>query len=112
MQLVNCKRMQVQVKNVVPSIAVDKTDGCVVYLSYASRGTQITTSKISEVNVSFPNSEAEDADWVRRPPSTRTHEGSLVRFLALSHALSHAFHTRSLFCVFIPFLPSDGASCA
>lgn len=67
LQLVNCKRMQVQVKNVVPSIAVDKTDGCVVYLSYASRGTQITTSKISEVNVSFPNSEAEDADWVSSP---------------------------------------------
>jgi hypothetical protein len=67
LQLVNCQRMQVQVKNVVPSIAVDKTDGCVIYLSFASRGTQITTSKISEVNVSFPHSEAEDADWVRGP---------------------------------------------
>ena len=63
--MVNCQRMQTQVKNVVPSIAVDKTDGCVIYLSFASRSSQIVTSKCSEVNVSFPNSDSDDADWVR-----------------------------------------------
>jgi hypothetical protein len=64
-QIVNSQRMQTQVKNVVPSIAVDKTDGCIIYLSFASRGAQIVTSKCSEVNVSFPSSDSEDADWVR-----------------------------------------------
>lgn len=52
-------------KNVVPSVAIDKTDGCQIFLSFVSRSTQIVTSKCSELNVSFPQSEAEDADWVR-----------------------------------------------
>ncbi len=65
-QMVNCQRMQVQVKGVVPAVAIDKTDGCQVYLSYVSRGAQIVTSKSSELNVSFPNSDAADADWVGR----------------------------------------------
>ncbi len=61
----NCQRMQTQVKGVVPSIAVDKTDGCLIYLSFASRSSQIVTSKCSEVNISFPNNDTEDAEWVR-----------------------------------------------
>lgn len=65
--LVDCKRVKIQVKDRVPSISVDKTDGCVVYLSHASRDTQIVTSKSSEVNVSFPVSDAEDAEWAEQP---------------------------------------------
>ena len=72
-QIVNCKGLQVQVKGSVPSVAIDKTDGCQVYLSYASTGAQIVTSKSSELNVSFPQSEDPEAEWVRRHPPARTH---------------------------------------
>ena len=66
-ELVNCQRVQTQVKGSVPAIAIDKTDGCVVYLSWESRAAQIVTSKCSELNVSFPSSAADDADWVEAP---------------------------------------------
>jgi adenylyl cyclase-associated protein len=65
--LVDCKRVKIQVKDRVPSISIDKTDGAVVYLSYASRATELVTSKSSEINVSFPVSDAEDAEWVEQP---------------------------------------------
>ena len=67
LELVNCKRMKVQVKDRVPSVAIDKTDGCLVGLPWASRDALLTTSKSSEMNVTFPVSEAEDADWVECP---------------------------------------------
>ena len=36
-EIVNCQRMQLQVKGTVPSIAIDKTDGCITYLSKESK---------------------------------------------------------------------------
>ena len=66
-EIVNCKKVKIQVAKTLPSVAIDKTDGIVVGLSYASRSiTQMVTSKSSEMNVTFPVSEAEDADWVSR----------------------------------------------
>jgi adenylyl cyclase-associated protein len=58
-ELVNCQRMQVQVKGTVPSIAIDKTDGCLTYLSEESMKTQFVTSKSSEMNVAFPDKSGE-----------------------------------------------------
>ena len=66
-EVVNCERMRVQCRSMVPSVSVDKTDGCVIYLSYEGRSAQIVTSKSSELNVSFPESDAEDADWPEKP---------------------------------------------
>jgi adenylyl cyclase-associated protein len=65
--MVNCQRLQVQVKGIVPAIAIDKTDGCQVFLSFASRDAQIVTSKSSELNLSFPATDAEDSDWTELP---------------------------------------------
>jgi len=67
MEVVNSKRMKLQVKDKLPSVAIDKTDGCVVGLPWASRDAVITTSKSSEMNVTFPVSESPDADWVECP---------------------------------------------
>lgn len=67
MEVVNSKRMKLQIKERVPSVAIDKTDGCVVGLPWTSRDCVITTSKSSEMNVTFPVSDAEDADWVEKP---------------------------------------------
>jgi adenylyl cyclase-associated protein len=59
-ELVNCQRMQIQVRGSVPSIAIDKTDGCLTYLSSESKQvTQFVTSKSSEMNVSFPDAAGE-----------------------------------------------------
>ena len=66
-EVVNSKRMKMQVKDRVPSVAIDKTDGCLVGLPWSSRDALITTSKSSEMNVTFPASEGEDADWIEAP---------------------------------------------
>ena len=63
-EVVNSKRMKVQVKDRVPSVAIDKTDGFLVGLPFGSRDAVITSSKSSEMNVTFPVSDAADADWV------------------------------------------------
>ena len=67
MEVVNSKRMKLQIKDRVPSVAIDKTDGCVVGLAWEAREAQIVTSKSSEMNVTFPVSAAEDAEWVEQP---------------------------------------------
>ncbi|ETW05476.1 hypothetical protein H310_03239 [Aphanomyces invadans] len=65
-EIVNCKNVQVQCKQQVPSVAIDKTDGALVYLSYEGRNAQIVTSKSSEMNVAFPAS-ANSEDYIERP---------------------------------------------
>jgi adenylyl cyclase-associated protein len=66
MEVVNSKRMKLQVKDRLPSVAIDKTDGIVVGLPWTSRDAIITSSKSSEMNVTFPLSDAADADWVEK----------------------------------------------
>lgn len=66
-EVVNCKKVKIQVQHSVPSLAIDKTDGILVGLSFASREAQLVTSKSSEMNVTFPVSDAEDAEWVEQP---------------------------------------------
>ena len=46
----------------VPTVLVDKTDGCQLYLGPAALDTTIITSKTSEVNVSTPGEELDDDD--------------------------------------------------
>jgi adenylyl cyclase-associated protein len=57
---VNCNSVEAQVLGRVPSIAIDKTSGCQVFLSKDSLETEIVTSKSSEMNVSFPVAGSED----------------------------------------------------
>ncbi|OWZ06968.1 Adenylyl cyclase-associated protein [Phytophthora megakarya] len=65
-EIVNCKGVQVQCKGVVPSVAIDKTDGCLVYISWEGREVQFVTSKSSEMNVAFPEGAGSD-DYVEKP---------------------------------------------
>lgn len=69
-ELVNCNSTEVQCQGVAPTISIDNTEGCQLYLSKDSLETSITTAK-SEVNVLVPASEA-DGDWVRLIFSTFT----------------------------------------
>ncbi len=66
-EVVNSRKMKIQVREKVPSVAIDKTDGIMVGLTWPARDAVITTSKSSEMNVTFPVSEAADADWVEQP---------------------------------------------
>ncbi|KAI9917211.1 hypothetical protein PsorP6_013177 [Peronosclerospora sorghi] len=58
--------MQVQCKGMVPSISIDKTDGCLVYISCEGRDVQFVTSKSSEMNVAIPEAAGSD-DYVEKP---------------------------------------------
>lgn len=56
-ETVNCKSIQLQPLGKVPSIAIDKTDGCQLYLSQNSLDAEITIAKSSELNVTVPQGE-------------------------------------------------------
>ncbi|KAJ1804372.1 F-actin-capping protein subunit alpha [Coemansia sp. RSA 2598] len=68
--VVNSKSVQVQARETVPSIQIDRTDGAHIFLSEATRdNTQIITAKASEVNISYPFETAnpEDDNFVEQP---------------------------------------------
>lgn len=60
-EIVNCQSVQIQVTGKVPNFAVDKTDGCQLFISKESLAAEIVTSKISEMNIVLPpKNEGED----------------------------------------------------
>ncbi|KAM7250780.1 hypothetical protein ACFE04_022663 [Oxalis oulophora] len=61
-EIVNCNGVEVQCQGSAPTISVDNTSGCQLYLSKDSLQTSITTAKSSEINVMVPGAEA-DSDW-------------------------------------------------
>merc|ERR1719491_1548214 len=53
-EMVNCKKIQIQCTAVCPSYSIDKTDGCLIYLSKAAVPiSKLVTTKSSEMNVSW-----------------------------------------------------------
>lgn len=53
-----------QVLGKVPTISIDKTDGCQIYLSNESLDVEIISSKSSEMNVLIPKG---DGDYTEIP---------------------------------------------
>ncbi|KAI8614885.1 adenylate cyclase associated N terminal-domain-containing protein, partial [Chytriomyces sp. MP71] len=68
--IVNCKSVQVQITGKAPTVALDKTDGCQVYLSKLSveigAQVEILTAMSSECNV-LVEGEGEDGGFIERP---------------------------------------------
>uniref|UniRef100_A0A4W4F099 Adenylyl cyclase-associated protein n=1 Tax=Electrophorus electricus TaxID=8005 RepID=A0A4W4F099_ELEEL len=58
-EMINCKDVKVQVIGKVPTISINKTDGCHVYLSEASLSCEIISAKSSEMNVLVPGKDGE-----------------------------------------------------
>ncbi|XP_059206229.1 adenylyl cyclase-associated protein 1 [Centropristis striata] len=58
-EVINCKDVKVQVMGKVPTISINKTDGCHVYLSKDSLSCEIISAKSSEMNILVPNSDGE-----------------------------------------------------
>lgn len=55
-EVVNCKKIQLQVNGVCPVFTIDKTHGCLVWLSKESlEVSSFATAQSSEMNVSFPD---------------------------------------------------------
>ncbi|XP_069160843.1 adenylyl cyclase-associated protein 1-like isoform X2 [Procambarus clarkii] len=63
-EVVNCQSCKVQVMGVMPTISIEKTDGCQVYLSKDSLKTEIVTAKSTEMNILIPK---DDGDFVECP---------------------------------------------
>ncbi|KAL1308978.1 cyclase-associated protein 1 [Arachis ipaensis] len=62
-EIVNCNGVEVQCQGSAPTISVDNTSGCQLYLSKDSLETSISTAKSSEINVLVPGAEP-GGDWV------------------------------------------------
>ena len=60
-EVVNCSSVEVQCLVRVPTVSVDKVDGCQIYLGADALGAEILTAKSSEVNVVEVPAEAEEA---------------------------------------------------
>ncbi|XP_072530988.1 adenylyl cyclase-associated protein 2 [Salminus brasiliensis] len=54
MEVINSKDIQLQVLGKVPTMSINKTDGCHVYLSKESLGCEIVSAKSSEMNILVP----------------------------------------------------------
>ncbi|KAK1414459.1 hypothetical protein QVD17_30203 [Tagetes erecta] len=59
-EIVNCNSVEVQCQGMAPTISVDNSAGCQLYLSKDSLGASITTAKSSEINVLVPASGPEN----------------------------------------------------
>lgn len=88
-EIVNSKNVQVQSKGRVPSVAIDKTDGCLVYISWEGRDVQFVTSKSSEMNVAFPSGPGSD-EYIEKPiPEQFVHH--ITAELAISSDVSDLY---------------------
>jgi adenylyl cyclase-associated protein len=61
LDIVNCQSVKVQVVGKASTVNIDKTDGCMVYLSVASKDAEIVSAKSSEMNILIPKP---DGDYV------------------------------------------------
>ncbi|XP_074543002.1 adenylyl cyclase-associated protein 1 [Halichoeres trimaculatus] len=60
-EVINCKDVKIQVMGKVPTISINKTDGCHVYLSKDSLNCEIVSAKSSEMNILVPQ---DDGDFL------------------------------------------------
>ncbi|XP_005797413.1 adenylyl cyclase-associated protein 2 [Xiphophorus maculatus] len=63
-EIINSRSIQLQVLGVVPTISINKTEGCQVYLSKAALNCNIVSAKSSEMNILIP---AGDDDYREFP---------------------------------------------
>ncbi|CAA0807616.1 Cyclase-associated protein 1 [Striga hermonthica] len=64
-EIVNSSGVEVQCQGSAPTISIDNTSGCQLYLSKDALEASITTAKSSEINVLVPGSKPDD-DWVEQ----------------------------------------------
>lgn len=63
LEFINCRAMKAQVLENVPTIQIEKTDGCHIYLSKTSLNTEFITSKSSEMTINVPFGDGEYKEY-------------------------------------------------
>ncbi|XP_030829718.1 adenylyl cyclase-associated protein 1 [Strongylocentrotus purpuratus] len=63
LDIVNCQSIKLQILGQAHIVNIDKTDGCMVYLSENCKGAEIISAKSSEMNVLVPNAEGEFTEF-------------------------------------------------
>ncbi|XP_069764521.1 adenylyl cyclase-associated protein 2-like isoform X2 [Narcine bancroftii] len=56
-EIINSRNVEVQVMGKVPTVSINKTEGCHIYLSVESLGCEIISAKSSEMNILIPHGE-------------------------------------------------------
>ena len=62
-EFINCRSMKAQVLEYVPTVQIEKTDGCHIYLSNSSLETEFITSKSSEMSLNVPFGDGEYKEY-------------------------------------------------
>ena len=62
-EFINCRAMKAQVLEYVPTVQIEKTDGCHIYLSNSSLETEFITSKSSEMSLNVPFGDGEYKEY-------------------------------------------------
>lgn len=72
-EVVNCTSLQVQVTNTVPSLAIDNTAGCQVFLNAEKlSNTEIVSSKSCEMNVAYTDLKTQELVEMPLPEQYKT----------------------------------------
>jgi len=88
-EIVNCNKVQIQSIGVCPSFAIDKTDGCLLYLSKeATSISNFVTTKSSEMNISWTDGKSGDQ---KECPIPEQFEHRLVNG-AITTKVSNLYH--------------------
>ncbi|GJM96435.1 hypothetical protein PR202_ga13271 [Eleusine coracana subsp. coracana] len=78
-----CTKVGIVFKGTAPTISIDNTSGCQLYLSKDSLGASITSAKSSEINVMVPSG-VTDGDWVEHAlPQQYIHNFKDGQFITL-----------------------------
>ncbi|OZC06150.1 DE Adenylate cyclase associated [Onchocerca flexuosa] len=62
-EVINCQSVQIQTLGTMPTLSIQKTDGCQVYLSENAINAEIITSKSSEMNVLVPGADGDFTEF-------------------------------------------------
>ena len=71
-EVINCQSVEIQTLGPLPTISIQKTDGCQVYLSKEALSAEIVTSKSSEMNILVPKGEQGDFSEFPVPEQFKT----------------------------------------
>lgn len=77
--VINCQSVQAQMMVKVPTVSIDKTDGCMIYLSKDSLNTQIVTAKSSEMNILVPDGSGDFKEFAVPEQFRSFYDGSKMK---------------------------------
>ncbi|KFD55265.1 hypothetical protein M514_03906 [Trichuris suis] len=61
--VINCEKVEVQTLGTLPTITIQKTDGCLLYLSRSALDCEVVSSRSSEMNVLIPDEDGEFQEY-------------------------------------------------